>query len=182
MGIKTRSRETLALLNGDDKKAIIDYCLDQKLIQDVPFCDNSNCKFYKTKKMSLASRPGTADGFSWRCTHCTSHKSIKAKSFFEYFRSPISTILLLLHYWSLQTLTHETVAELVECTRQTVGSAYQRFRYICAKDNKENKIKLGGQGRVVEIDESLFIRVKHHKGKDERDVREILGASQRNEN
>ena len=46
MGIKTRSRETLALLNGDDKKAIIDYCLDQKLIQDVPFCDNSNCKFY----------------------------------------------------------------------------------------------------------------------------------------
>ena len=30
MGIKTRSRETLALLNGDDKKAIIEYCLDKK--------------------------------------------------------------------------------------------------------------------------------------------------------
>ena len=166
MGKKTRNREILAFLNGDNKKAILEYCCDKNLIQGAPFCENSTCKYYKTRKMSLLPRSATADGYSWRCTYCTSHKSIKANSFFEYFRSPIATILLLLHYWSLQTLTHETVAELAECTRQTVGSAYQRFRYICAKDNNKNKIKLGGAGRVVEIDESLFIRVKHHKGKD----------------
>ena len=124
MGIKTRSRETLALLNGDDKKAIIEYCLDKKLIQDAPLCDNSNCKFYKTKKMSLASRPGTADGFSWRCTHCTSHKSLKTKSFFEYFRSPISMILL------LASLRHPHSCEFSHKTSATALSLHAYFLQI----------------------------------------------------
>ena len=46
----------------------------------------------------------------------------------------------------------------------TVGSVYQRLRFICSSINKKTKITLGGPTRVVEIDESLFIRVKHHKG------------------
>jgi hypothetical protein len=29
-------------------------------------------------------------------------------------------------------------------------------------------IKLGGEGRIFEIDESLFIRVKHNRGRDMR--------------
>jgi hypothetical protein len=31
---------------------------------------------------------------------------------------------------------------------------------------RKNKIMLGGKGKVVEIDESLLAKVKHHRGKD----------------
>jgi hypothetical protein len=39
MGKKTRNREILAFLNGDNKKAILEYCCDKNLIQDAPFCE-----------------------------------------------------------------------------------------------------------------------------------------------
>ncbi len=64
----------------------------------------------------------------------------------------------------MQTISQEEVAKLVDCSRSTVGIVYQRLRYICSTVNKKTKITLGGYGRTVEIDESLFIRVKHHKG------------------
>ena len=38
------------------------------------------------------------------------------------------------------------------------------MRKFCAKIDQN--IILGGPRRQVEIDESLFVRVKHHKGKD----------------
>jgi len=33
-------------------------------------------------------------------------------------------------------------------------------------DLDKNNIKLGGKNVIVEIDESMFARVKHHRGKD----------------
>ena len=40
------------------------------------------------------------------------------------------------------------------------------LRYLCSLDINIDEIKLGGDGKIVEIDESMFAKVKHFKGKD----------------
>jgi hypothetical protein len=41
-----------------------------------------------------------------------------------------------------------------------------RIRYVVQTDYMAHNWKLGGKGVIVEIDESLFAHVKHHRGKD----------------
>lgn len=43
---------------------------------------------------------------------------------------------------------------------------FQSFNELLIKDLNKDNIKLGGEGKIVEIDESKFARVKHWKGKD----------------
>ncbi len=43
---------------------------------------------------------------------------------------------------------------------------HQKLCKVACESLYREKIVLGGVGKVVEIDESLFVKVKHHKGKD----------------
>jgi transposase-like protein len=43
-------------------------------------------------------------------------------------------------------------------------------RYVCTKALDKANLKLGGEDVIVEIDESMFKRVKHHRGKDMRSL------------
>ena len=47
-----------------------------------------------------------------------------------------------------------------------MSSIFQRIRLVVVNALKKTPIVLGGSNRIVEIDESLFVRVKHGKGKD----------------
>jgi transposase-like protein len=40
------------------------------------------------------------------------------------------------------------------------------IRYVCSKAIDRDSMLLGGEDEIVEIDESMFQRVKHHRGKD----------------
>ena len=50
--------------------------------------------------------------------------------------------------------------------RDTIGSLFQRLRNVCTVVLKKHEIKIGGPGRIIEIDESCFAKVKHNRGKD----------------
>ena len=156
----------MALLNEGDQAKIIAYVKDKKLIKtQPPICENERCEGYQERKLTWSNRKSVKDKYSWRCTICCTHKSIREGSFFYNIRISICQTLILIYYWCLQTMSQDTVAELVGCSRSTVISIYKRLRFVSTKINKQTKVTLGGQGRIVEIDESLFIRVKHHKGK-----------------
>lgn len=55
---------------------------------------------------------------------------------------------------------------MVPVERQTLITYQQRLRHIAVMSLDIENFKLGGDGKIVEIDESLFIKVKHNKGKD----------------
>ena len=144
MGKKTRNREIIAKLNGASNQGICQFVKDKKLIRNgPPLCENTKCIGYGKRKATWCERQSTADGFSWRCTLCGTHKSIKDGSFFQSFRLKISAIHLLIYYWCLLTLSHETIGELVGCSRNTVGTVFQRLCTICSRVNKKEKIQLG---------------------------------------
>ncbi len=56
-------------------------------------------------------------------------------------------------------------AGLVERSHQTIIKIQQKLRVLCIQAFDKENIRLGGRNKVVEIDESLFVRVKHGKGK-----------------
>ena len=58
-----------------------------------------------------------------------------------------------------QLITYESIY------RDTVGDLFRRLRNIASLLIDKQNIKLGGDGLIIEIDESLAAKVKHHREK-----------------
>ena len=54
----------------------------------------------------------------------------------------------------------------MSCGRNSVNNFYSKLRNLCHKHLQNNPIELGGEGRIVNIDESLFRhKLKYHRGR-----------------
>jgi len=136
------------------------------------FCTNKNCtKFQQEMVLKLRSRGKNADNkhLTWRCNghKCGTYRSIWEGSFFSLFRKPIKLLIALVKCWSAQ-LTITKTCSIVEMnfgenlSENMVAGLFEKLRQICSRDRKN--ILLGGYGKIVEIDESLYAKVKHWKG------------------
>ena len=69
--VRSRYGHGTVTVTGENKK------INCNLIRnEAPFCENRNCPGYNKRRASWCERK-TSDGFSWRCTLCTSHISIR---------------------------------------------------------------------------------------------------------
>jgi predicted transcriptional regulator len=85
------------------------------------------------------------------------------------FRKPIKIILAIIKCWAAQLTITKTrsVIELNlnhKVTEPMVAGLFSRLRQLCSLGIDKPNLKLGGKGRIVEIDESMYCKVKHHKG------------------
>ena len=137
-------------------------------------CSNKNCPKYQ-KYMDLRLRSRGKDSIkhlTWRCSanKCGTYKSIWDGSFFSLFRKPIKLIIVLIKCWSAQ-LTITKTCSIVEMnfeeklSENMVLGLFEKLRQICSLSIDKKNIMLGGYGKVIEIDESLYAKVKHWKGK-----------------
>jgi len=75
---------------------------------------------------------------------------------------PVKKHMALLYFWSCET----SVTHHVGVSSATVVQWYQYFRDICSWKLLQTPVILGGVGKVVQIDESVMVRAKYHRGVD----------------
>ncbi|CAF0729237.1 unnamed protein product [Brachionus calyciflorus] len=145
--------------HSNDMEKIIHFLkTNEMLLTKPPFC-KSNKEMKETIKSSLS------DKHVWRCTKCGEFRTIRYNSFFSQFDIRLDKILKIIFHWCLQ-MNHIDVKKLVGVSEPTINKIFQKIRLLCLNDLKRESFILGGEGEVVEINKSLFVRVKHNVGKD----------------
>ena len=127
------------------------------LVSEPPICSSSKCR-EKNKEMSWSLRGDTHDGGTWRCTSCGTYRSLRHNSFFQTFSISMTKIIRLIWYWCLQQVQVDTM-DITGVSQPTITAFHQQMRIVTHLAYDPESIRLGGPGRKVEIDESLFIKV-----------------------
>lgn len=143
---------------------IINELKAKHLVLSKNICKGPETKPHPQKIMKFVARKGL-DDYGWRCNFCGNRKSLRAGSLFEGLRLPIVFLFKLILHWVLQS-KYQNLQTMFNCSRQFIYEFFHRLRYLSLKDYDRENVKLGGPGKIVEIDESLFMKVKHHRGKD----------------
>lgn len=144
----------------DEEKAIA-WCQEVGLIKKTRICCGNVLTpiFRNTKKTK---------GFYFRCPRdlCRKEYSIRSSTFFENSKLKIGQIITLIFYF----VNNET--KFTNLKRKTKISSNKTLvdwlsfcREICVLHFLENPVKLGGVGRTVEIDETLFVKRKGLHGR-----------------
>ena len=105
--------------------------------------------------MQEVTRSDVSDGISWWCPQCKGRKSIREGSFFSRSRLTLQKWLMLLYFWVHDNPVID-VAVQVEVSKGTAIDVYQWLREVCSTALLRTNIVLGGPGKIVQIDESLF--------------------------
>lgn len=156
-----------------DEKKTFSKLLALGLIFKTQKCTNEKC-VKRGDLMELRNRKRNKDSknqlLSWRCMACTNYKTIYQDSFFSLFCKPLKIVLAIIKCWSAQVNISKTV-DLINLHfehnvhRNTVAVIFFRLRQLCTLSIDKKNLKLGGPGQIIEIDESLYAKVKHFKGK-----------------
>ena len=151
--------ETLILHVTYDLDHCIKWCRENKLLAKSMLCPVHN------QDMREVARSKLEDGGIWRCGKCRKEISFRKGSWFSGSKLSLQTILKLTYMWAVREPIHRMRAEL-NISQAPATDWYNFCREVCAVYLIENcQEKLGGPGKVVEIDESMFGKRKFHRGR-----------------
>ena len=150
------------------------FCVEKNLIADLR---GKSCHKCGVGKFTLVKdNCYKLDGHVYRCTNrkgtsgrakCYTKVSIRKGSWFEKSHLSIPQILKLTYLWAYEAENRliQREAEIGGCA--TIVDWKNFCREVCAavfkQDMQENK--LGGEGKIVEIEESKFGKRKYNRGK-----------------
>lgn len=120
-------------------------------------------------RMTIVKDSNLSDGFRWRCknSRCKSARSIRDQSFFSRSHLSFSTIISIIYFWC-NDLTVKQTCKMLEIDKKTMVDWFRFCRDIVCWyfENEEiSNEKIGGVGKIVEIDESVFSKRKYHRGR-----------------
>ena len=119
--------------------------------------------------MVLWSASDRSDGVKWYCNTCKVENSIRQDSFFSKSHLPITKLLEILYWWTLDC-NLETVSKEIEISEHFLVNWFSLLREVCFVWIDTHPEALGGidpatgAPRIVEIDESCFFHRKYHRG------------------
>ena len=109
------------------------------------------------------------DGFIWRCFgyRCKKEVSIRKGTFFEKSKLSLTQLLDMIYYWSFESASYTNLERGCNIVSNSTKADWRMFlREICEEYFLQNPAVIGGEGRTVEIDESMTAkRRKHNVGR-----------------
>ena len=110
----------------------------------------------------------TLDRFCWRCPGCKRRTSIRHDSYFENHKLSLGTILLFMYlFCEFPKLLGQYISRMVEISPKAVSQWGVYVRESVSHYFLSNPTRLGGNGSIVQIDESLYgAKSKYHRGRD----------------
>lgn len=158
----------------NNKEATIIYLRSKGLLKNILYCEE--CKM----KLNEVKYKRHIDGFAFRCykSKCLNkmkYISIRKYSFFEKFNIELIDVLQICFDWFFeQSIKYVSISH--RPSKNTVLKIFSSLRKKCNVYFNENPIRLGGNGYICQIDESMFkYKQKYHVGRISADNRWIFG-------
>ena len=133
----------------EGEQVIISFLWSKRLLARSKTCQRCGIPMHE------ASRSDITDGVRWRCHQYKTSRSIRDGSFFSKSRISLQKWLLLMYLWARNYPARDVVQE-AEIDKNTACDILQWFREVCSAKLIKTRITLGGPGKVVQINESLF--------------------------
>ena len=147
--------ELLSLLSGDTKD-IVQQLQELNLLRQCGKCPK--CR----KKKTLIRHKGA---YVQRCKTCKSGvRSIATDTFFSQVRFAFKSIIILAFVWSAN-ISVGSAHNLLGYRKDVISKYYRYFRDICSWKLLKHDFEIGGEGHIVQIDESVITKRKYNKGR-----------------
>jgi hypothetical protein len=160
----------------NDKIAAIAYFRGAGLLKTAIYCEDCNGLFkevaYKRHK----------DGVAFRCYKSSCNKkniyiSIKKNSFFESFDLDLVSIFQVSYFWFSNQAINQ-IAHDFSLSKASILKINEFLRERCRQYFLANPIRLGGNGTICQIDESMFrYKQKYHTGRAPQQERWVFGIA-----
>ena len=141
----------------------MEWLKEEKLLATNRICDICH------SAMMLRDYSDRSDGYVWECRkqigrkrHRT-EKSIREGSWFEQSNLSIEEVVKFTYWWT-QGLQQWQIKQQLGLGSHTAVDWDMFCRELCEVTLFENREKLGGPGKVVQIDESKIGKRKYHRG------------------
>jgi transposase-like protein len=134
-----------------NEEAAIKYLLEQRVLYLKTICE--------------CGGKAIRHGKQYRCTKKTCRRAIFVfkDSFFANGRLKINESMLIGYLW-LCNSTHTSIRTMTGHSSNTITDYLRHFRQLAASSLDEEDDLVGGQGIIVEVDESKFGKRKYHRG------------------
>ena len=156
----------------------IEWLKARKLLKSIHTCED--CKI----PCSWTKDSAKNDKYFWRRSQCKKKYSIRRGSFFEGSHLSLQVLLTIVYLFSLKIplyICEKLLSGLV--SHRVLIDWFNFCRDVMAMNIRRNPIKLGGPGKIVEIDESKFGKKrKYNRGRMPNPGFWVFGAVERDSN
>ena len=145
------------------KELTIKWLMDEKLIASKQMCERCG------EEMSLVECSDRSDGYRWECRKQDKgrrHKftvSIRKGSWFAESNLTIEEVLKYTYWWT-QGLDQCQIRRQLKLNPNTAVDRDSFCRETCEVTMLDKSEKIGGDGKIVQIDESKVGKRKYHRG------------------
>lgn len=115
------------------------------------------------KMMSEVIDHSRLDGRVFRCSGCRSTRSIRHDRFLDESKLTLNQFIGFVYLWSNKN-TREQMRTFLNLGGKIITKYAELIRGVCSWQLARSDIRVGGFGREVQVDESVFYRAKYHRG------------------